>query len=224
MTTPPSGQVAFLFTDVEGSTVLWDQQPDEMKPALAEHDRRIRSAVAASGGYVFTTAGDSFAIAFSSVDSALNAAIAAQLSFIEPAGGLELRVRMAMHTGTASIRDGDYFGVVVNRCARLMSAAHGGQVLLSQISADMLRERLPDGVDLIDLGEHMLKDLADTERIHQLLHPALETEFPKLRTIEGPSSNLPVQLTTFVGRERELGELHSLLARNRLVTLTGSGG
>jgi predicted ATPase/class 3 adenylate cyclase len=224
MTTPPSGQVTFLFTDVEGSTVLWDQQPDEMKPALAEHDRRIRSAVAAAGGYVFTTAGDSFAVAFSSVESALNAATVAQLSLLEPSGNLELRVRMGMHTGTASMRDGDYFGVVVNRCARLMSVAHGGQVLLSQISADLLRERLPDEVDLIDLGEHMLKGLADTERIYQLLHSPLETEFPPLRTLEGPSSNLPTQLTSFVGRERELGELHGLLAGNRLVTLTGSGG
>ncbi|RLE23937.1 MAG: adenylate/guanylate cyclase domain-containing protein, partial [Actinobacteria bacterium] len=152
MTDAPSGQVTFLFTDVEGSTVLWDQQPDEMKVALEEHDRLVRSSVEASDGYVFTTAGDSFAVAFSSVESALAAATNAQISLVDRVGGLELRVRMALHTGSASMRDGDYFGVAVNRCARLMSAAHGGQILLSQSSADLLEEGQPDDVDLIDLG------------------------------------------------------------------------
>ncbi len=220
----PSGAMTFLFTDVEGSTALWEERPDEMREALAEHDRIIRSTVASHGGEIFSTAGDSFAVAFESAAEALSAALDVQRVLRSPVGELVLRVRMGVHTGHAAARDGDYFGPEVNRCARLMSASSGGQILVSDATAADLAGRLPPGVGLVDLGEHRLKDLQDPERIHQVTHPDLDRDFPPLRTVEGPGDRLPVQLTSFVGRARELDEVRALLDRHRLVTLTGSGG
>ncbi len=224
MTEPPTGEVTFLFTDIEGSTLLWDQWPDMMEAALAEHDQRVRAIVDAWAGYVFTTAGDSFSIAFGSPTDAMSAAITMQLAMREPALGLDLPIRMGLHTGSASIRDGDYFGGALNRCARLTSTAHGGQILLSGSTAALVASALPDGVELVDMGVHRLRDLAEPERIHQLNHPELESSFPKLRSLEGPGDTLPGQLTSFVGREREIGEVEALLGEHRLVTLSGSGG
>ena len=224
MTEPPTGEVTFLFTDIEGSTLLWDQWPDIMEAALAEHDQRVRAVVDAWSGYVFTTAGDSFSIAFGSPTDAVSAAIAMQLAMREPALGLDLRIRMGLHTGSASIRDGDYFGGALNRCARLTSTAHGGQILLSGSTMELVASALPDGVELVDMGVHRLRDLAEPERIHQLNHPELESSFPKLRSLEGPGDTLPGQLTSFVGREREIGDVEALLGEHRLVTLSGSGG
>ena len=221
---PPDGEVTFLFTDVEGSTALWENDADAMTEALAEHDERMRGAIARHSGYVFTTAGDSFAVAFGSPADAVAATIDAQRSLAEPCGTIALRVRMGLHTGVASIRDGDYFGSVVNRCARLMSAAHGGQVLISGSTKSLVERSLDDEIELIDLGEHRLKDLRQPERVYQLRHPTLDTGFPPLRTLEGSWSNLPIQLTGFIGRDRELDEIRELLEANRLVTLTGSGG
>ncbi|MGI9644255.1 MAG: adenylate/guanylate cyclase domain-containing protein [Ilumatobacteraceae bacterium] len=221
---PPTGDVTFLFTDLEGSTGLWERDPDAMQDALAEHDRRLTEAVEANSGYVFTTAGDSFAVAFASPAAALAAAIDSQVRLAEPCGELALRIRIGIHTGNATIRDGDYFGAVVNRCARLMAAGHGGQILVSGATEQLLRSGVPAEIELVDRGEHRLKDLLRPEQIFQVRHPDLGDGFAPLRTLEGPQIDLPVQLTTFVGRERELAEVKELLAQNRLVTLTGSGG
>ncbi|HEY5663642.1 MAG TPA: adenylate/guanylate cyclase domain-containing protein [Ilumatobacter sp.] len=224
MPDPPSGTVTFLFTDVEGSTKLWESEPERMKLALAEHDQRMRSAFNAHGGYVFATAGDSFAVAFDSAVAALEASLAAQISLLEPAGELTLKVRMGMHSGTANLREGDYFGVDVNRCARVMAAGHGGQLLLSRMAAGLVADHLPDGVELVDLGEHRLKDLAEPERIFQVRHPHLDNQIRRLRALSAPARELPRQLTSFVGRLREASDLGELLAANRLVTVTGVGG
>ncbi len=224
MTEPPTGEVTFLFTDIEGSTLLWDQWPEIMEAVLAEHDRRIRTVVDSWNGYVFTTAGDSFSVAFGSPTDAVRAAIDVQLAMLEPALGLDLRIRMGLHTGSASIRDGDYFGGALNRCARLTSAAHGGQILLSGSTMELVANALPEGVELVDMGVHRLRDLSEPERIHQLNHPELEPSFPKLRSLEGPGDTLPGQLTSFIGRDREIADVESLLGEHRLVTLSGSGG
>ena len=224
MTDAPSGEVTFLFTDIEGSTGLWERHPDQMGVALAEHDRRLQAAVDNHGGYVFTTAGDSFAVTFRTAAAALAAAVEAQLSLLKPCGELDIRVRMAVHTGDATVRDGDYFGAVVNRSARLMSAGHGGQILLSAATADLVRGSLGEGLDLLDLGERRLKDLLRPEHIFQLRHPELASRFPDLKTLDGPWSNLPIQLTSFVGRDEDLVDVQKLLTANRLVTLMGTGG
>jgi predicted ATPase/class 3 adenylate cyclase len=216
--------VTFLFTDIEGSTNLWERRPDAMRAALAEHDRRLREAIRAHDGYVFATGGDSFAVAFETASAAVAAAVQAQLALQSPAGELTLAVRMGLHTGAASVRDGDYFGPAVNRAARLMSAAHGGQILLSRSSARALGERPPAGVTGLPLGVHRLKDLSEPEEIQQVLHPQLRQEFPQIRTLADPGKELPVQLTSFVGRERETEEVCALLGAHRLVTLTGLGG
>ena len=221
---PPTGEVTFLFTDIEGSTLLWEQWPDAMEGALAEHDRMVRTIVDAHGGYVFTTAGDSFSVSFRSADDALSTAIEIQLVMREPLGSVDLRLRMGLHTGAASIRDGDYFGPSLNRCARLTSAAHGGQVLLSGSTTALVESTLPEGLGLLDLGVHRLRDLTDPEHIHQICHPELTSEFPKLRSLEGPGDSLPSQLTSFIGRRHEIAEVESLLREYRLVTLSGSGG
>ena len=224
MTEAPTGDVTFLFTDIEGSTALWDRHPDTMPRALAEHDVRIRGVVDAREGYVFTTAGDSFAVAFSSARSAVAAAFEIQRSMLEPAEGLDLRVRIGVHSGTATLRDGDYFGGAVNRAARVSGCAHGGQLVLSQPTVELLGGELPDGAELLALGTHRLRGLVEPEHIHQFCHDDLPRDFPRLRTLEGPADSLPIQLTTFVGREREVADIVSLLAEHRIITLSGTGG
>jgi predicted ATPase/class 3 adenylate cyclase len=221
---PPSGTVTFLFTDVEGSTVLWDRHPGAMRVALVEHDRLIRQAVDSHHGYVFTTAGDSFAVAFERVRDALDTALELQLGLREFTGEVTLRVRAGIHTGETTVRDGDYFGASVNRCARIASAGHGGQILISGSSAELLGDDLPGQVELLDLGVHRLRDLVEPERILQVCHPELDREFRKIRTLEGPGDTLPTQLTKFIGRDHEIGEIVALLAERRLVTLAGPGG
>lgn len=221
---PPSGEVTFLFTDVEGSTRLWERHPEVMQQALAEHDRRLREAIEKHHGYVFTTAGDSFAVSFASPIDGLAAAVTAQQLLTEPCGEVMLKVRMGLHTGAASIRDGDYFGSVVNRCARLASVAHGGQIIVSEATTELVGPALVDGLELVELGEHRLKDLLRPERIFQVRHPAFDATFPPLRTLDGARSNLPTQISSFIGREVELAVARTLLAENRLVTMTGSGG
>jgi predicted ATPase/class 3 adenylate cyclase len=221
---PPTGDVTFLFTDIEGSTALWDRTPDAMTESLAEHDRRMNSIIERHDGYVFTTAGDSFAVAFPSAAQAVQAALDVQLAFREPVGELTFKVRIGVHSGTATVRNGDYFGAAVNRGARLSASAHGGQIVLSQATVDLLAGRLPMDVELLDLGSHRLRGLTEPERIHQVCHPALAREFPRLRTVEGPDDHLPTQLTSFIGRTRELRDVVGLLDEHRLVTLSGAGG
>ncbi len=224
--TAPTGTVTFLFTDIEGSTRLWDHYPREMGPALARHDTLMREAIARFGGTVFKTIGDAFCAAFGTAPEAVGAAIAAQRALeAEEWHGLPgLKVRMAIHTGSAEERDGDYFGAPLNRVARLLSAGHGGQVLLSLATQELARDQLPRDIGLRDLGDHHLKDLGRPERVFQVLAPGLPDEFAPLRTLDYYPNNLPIQLTSFVGREREMAAVARALRETRLLSLLGPGG
>lgn len=236
MSALPTGRVTFLFTDIESSTKLWEQYPDAMKAALARHDMLLKHVFEAHQGYVFKTVGDAFCVAFAQAADALMAAVEAQraLQVEECAEIGRLRVRMALHTGAAEERDGDYLGPTLNRCARLLSVAYGDQILISSATQERAHGHLPDKTGLRDLGEHRLRDLAKSERVSQLLHPELPREFPALKSLDFIPNNLPLQLTSFIGRERELNEIKNLIAgigakhasplQIRLVTLTGAGG
>jgi len=225
---PPIGTLTFLFTDIEGSTRLWEHDALAMQAALTRHDELLRSVIEERGGYVFKTVGDAFCAVFPTAPDALEAALDIQrrllLSEWEQTG--PIRVRMALHTGAAEERDGDYFGPPVNRVARLLSAAHGGQVLLSLPTQELVRDQLPTATTLRDLGEHRLKDLFRPERVFQLLAPGLPSEFAPLRTLDAYRNNLPIQPTPLVGREKEVSEVCALMGgdETRLLTLTGPGG
>jgi predicted ATPase/class 3 adenylate cyclase len=225
----PRGTITFLFTDVEGSTSAWLRDPVAMGPALARHDALIEQLVGEHAGHVVRPRGegDSRFAVFARASDAVAAACAIQLALLDEAWRLTwpLRVRIAVHTGEADLRAGDYYGPAVNHCARLRSVAHGGQVLLSAVSADVVREALSAQVSLRDLGLHHLKDLVQPERVWQLVHPKLPVEFPPLTSrTSSKHHNLPNQLSSFVGRAREIDELCGLLAGLRLLTLTGPGG
>jgi predicted ATPase/class 3 adenylate cyclase len=228
MAEPPTGTVTFLFTDIEGSTKMWERSPEAMQVALARHDEILREAIEAHGGYVFKTVGDAFCAAFSTAPDALEAALSAQKALVgeawEETG--PLRVRMALHTGAAEERGGDYFGVPLNRVARLLSAGHGSQVLTSVPTQQLVRDQLPAGTQLRDLGERRLKDLFRPEHIFQLMASDLPAEFPPLRTLDTRLNNLPAQPTPLIGREREVADVCERLRSSevRLLTLTGSGG
>jgi predicted ATPase/class 3 adenylate cyclase len=222
MSMPPTGTVTFLFTDVVGSTHRWDAEPETMKQALVRHDAIVREAIERHGGHIFKTVGDAFHAAFATPGAALNAAVAAQRTLAEGEWGGA--VRMALHTGVADERDDDYFGPTLNRVARLRDAAHGGQILLSAVTAGLVRGQVPDGIELRDLGTHRLRDISEPEQVYQAAVWGLPADFPPLRTDDEPRSVLPRPLTSFVGRERELEEVARLLERARLVTLTGPGG
>jgi predicted ATPase/class 3 adenylate cyclase/DNA-binding SARP family transcriptional activator len=220
----PSGTFTFLFTDIEGSTRLWEEHPEAMRAALARHDRLLRDAIETQDGHLFKTMGDQCCAAFATAPSALAAALAAQRELVGERD--ELRVRMALHTGTAEHRDGDYLGPSLNRVARLLAVGHGGQILLSQSVYDLVRDHLPDEVSLRDLGEHRLKDLARPEHLFQIVSPELPADFPPLKTIDSRPHNLPALTTPLIGRDREETAAQELLLREavRLVTLTGPGG
>ena len=228
MVSPPTGTLTFVFTDIEGSTKLWEHDAPAMQVALARHDELLRRAIEEHGGYVFKTVGDAFCAAFLTAPDALEAALDAQRLLLKERWGESdpLRVRMALHMGAAEERDGDYFGPPVNRVARLLSAGHGGQVLLSLPTQELVRDQLPAGTSLMDLGERRLKDLFRPERIFQFLAPELPSEFPPLRTLDAHWNNLPVQPTPLVGREREVAWVceRLLSPEVRLLTLTGPGG
>jgi predicted ATPase/class 3 adenylate cyclase len=217
----PSGSVTFLFTDVEGSTRLWEEHPTEMQVALERHDAILRTAIEAHGGYVFSTAGDAFAAAFARAGDAIEAAIDAQrgLSSERWPAAVIVAARMGLHTGQAQERGGDYFGPVLNRAARIMSAGHGGQILVAGSTNVLI-----DGLELVDLGRHRLKDLSDPEHLFQVAVEGIELDFPPLRTVDSAPGNLPVQATSFIGRDADVQELIDLVRAHRLVTLTGVGG
>ena len=228
----PSGTITFLFTDIEGSTQLWQRHPKEMPTALSRHHAILNEAIGAHRGYVFQVIGDAFCAAFDTPAAGLVAAMAAQRALRDEPWGETgpIRVRMALHTGTTPVQPGDYTsgeyrsGITLSRAARLLSAAHGGQVLVSASAAELLRDQLPDDITLRDLGEHRLKDLIHPEHLYQASLPGLPNTFPPPRTLDRHRHNLPVQLTRFIGREAELAELGNLLRAERLVTLVGPGG
>jgi class 3 adenylate cyclase len=213
----PSGTVTFLFTDIEGSTRLWEAAPGQMRSALASHDAIVRAAIEDHGGHVFSTGGDGFAAAFDRPDQAWDAAVEAQRALTGHAWPetAPVRVRMAVHTGAAEERGGDYFGPAVNRAARLMALGHGGQVLCSSVTADLL-----GGVELVDLGEHRLQDLSAPQRVFQVG----AGRFPPLRSVDAFPGNLPLQVSSFIGRDAELARADKALHEARVVTLTGVGG
>ncbi|HEY3110532.1 MAG TPA: AAA family ATPase, partial [Chloroflexota bacterium] len=226
---PAAAPGTFLFTDIEGSTRRWDANPELMARELAHHDALLREVFAQDGGHVFKAVGDGFCVAFGDPAAAVRAAAEAQRRLAAlPVGDLgPLRVRIAINAGQAEQREGDYFGPALNRVARLVGAAHGGQTLLSRSTAELTREALPPGVDLRDLGEHSLRDLPQPEPIFQLLVPGLDQSFPPLRTPhDRAAAQLPAQATPLVGRERELEEASALLLREGvgILTLTGPGG
>jgi predicted ATPase/class 3 adenylate cyclase len=213
MTTPrPTGTVTFLFTDIEGSTGRWEAQTAEMRAALTAHDATLRTAIETHGGWLFKHTGDGIVAAFSSPAGAVAAVVEAQRA-------LQLPVRMGIATGEAELRGDDYFGPTLNRASRVMAAGHGGQVLVANSTAALL-----DGTDLLDLGEHRLRDLSGAQRIFQVRAEGLRESFPPLRALTTVPGNLPAQLTSFVGREEDLGKLVEALGKHRLVTLTGVGG
>jgi predicted ATPase/class 3 adenylate cyclase len=208
----PSGVVTFLFTDVEGSTRRWEADADGMRVALAAHDEVLRKAIEAHGGFMFKHTGDGVCAAFASPRSAVDAAVAAQRA-------LELPVRMGLATGEAEFRDGDYFGAVLNRAARVMAAGHGGQILLAESTSGLL-----SGVDLLDLGPRRLRDIPMPIGVFQLRAMGLRTDFPPLRALDASPGNLRAATTSFIGRDSEVAELQAAVKAHRLVTLTGVGG
>jgi class 3 adenylate cyclase len=222
----PTGTVTLLLADVEGSTQLWHSRPEEMTAAIATLDRTLADLVSTHHGVrpVEQGEGDSFVIAFSRASDAAACALALQRAPLAP-----LRLRIGVHTGEVQLRDeNNYMGPAINRTARLRELAHGGQTVLSGTTGDLIADALPDDVWLTELGTHALRDLPRPERVAQLCHPDLCNDFPPLRMHASAESiaaqHLPVQLTSFVGREAEMTDVREILAPNRLVTLTGAGG
>jgi predicted ATPase/class 3 adenylate cyclase len=218
--------VTFLFTDIEGSTRLWEQEAERMRPALACHDVLTRTAVESHNGKVVKMTGDGVYAAFSDALDAVGAALKLQqaLADSEATGGVPLKVRCGLHAGVVEHRDNDYFGIAVSRAARIMGAAHGGQIIVSQEVVDRVSNRIPKMLSFRDLGAVRLRDLARVEHVYQMLHPQLRQDFPPLRSLESTPNNLPQQVSSFVGRERELAEVRTLFQKSRLITLVGVGG
>jgi predicted ATPase/class 3 adenylate cyclase/Tfp pilus assembly protein PilF len=222
----PTGTVTFLFTDIEGSTRLLQHLGDDYSAVLAEHHRLLRAAFQQWGGHEIDTAGDSFFVVFPRADDAVRATLAAQQALLTHPWppGAPVRVRMGLHTGEPTVTSTGYVGMDLHRGARIAAAGHGGQILLSQTTHDLVQDELPEGASLLDLGSHRLKDLQRPEQLYQLLHPDLLARFPPLKSLDSLPNNLPSQLTTFIGREREMGDVEALLKTTRLLTLTGPGG
>jgi len=222
----PTGTVTFLFTDIEGSTKLWEAHPEVMCVALARHDALMRAVIEAANGCVFKTVGDAFCAAFAVAHDAVAAALEAQIALNAEPWPREtpIKVRIALHTGAVETRDDDYFGQPLNRVARLLSTGCGGQTLLSQATYELSRDSLPEGISLRDLGAHHLKDLARPEQVFELRHHGLPGDFPPIKSLSTHPNNLPEQLTSFIGRDTEIAEIEGLLTKTRVLTVTGSGG
>jgi hypothetical protein len=208
----PSGVVTFLFTDIEGSTRRWEADAESMRAAILAHDEALRTAIEAHDGFLFSHTGDGVVAAFASPKAAVHAAIEAQRT-------LELPVRMGLATGEAELRDGDYFGTVLNRAARVMAAGHGGQILVADSTAGLL-----SGVDLVDLGPRRLRDVPIPVGVFQVQAEGLRTEFPPLRALDTTPGNLRPATTSLIGRTTEIAEIQAAVKAHRLVTLTGVGG
>lgn len=224
----PVGTLTFFMTDIEGSTRLWDVSSGTGKEALTRHNRLIEEQVDQNQGQVVEAGreGDAILAVFRQAADGLACALGTQLAFGREQWppGVEIAVRIAVHTGEAELRSDHYIGKPLYRCARLMALAHGGQVLLSATTADVAADSIPEGADLLDLGLHQLKDLTRPEHVYQLLHPDLRQDFPPLRSADRIATNLPKQLTSFVGRRSELSGLSKLAGDFRLVTIHGPGG
>ncbi len=223
----PTGTVTFLFTDIEGSTTFLQRLGDRRyAEVLAEHRRLLRDAFAAGNGKEVDTQGDAFLVAFPRAKDAVATAVVAQQALMKHTwpDGLSLRVRMGLHTGEPVSNTDRYVGLDVHRASRICAAGYGGQILVSQTVKDLVALDLPAGVSLRDLGNHRLKDLKEPEHLFQVVHSDLPADFPPLKSLDARPNNLPIQLTSFVGRAREIAEVKRLLGTARLVTLTGSGG
>src|SRR5512143_3396199 len=226
---PPTGTVTFLFTDIEGSTRLWQAQPEAMALSHARHDAILREAIEAQRGFIFQLVGDAFCAAFPNAADGLRAALAAQRRLQTEAWGATdpLKVRIGLHSGAAeSSSDGSNYAegyTTIASAQRVMSVAHGGQVLLSEITAELLKNNWQENIALRELCEHRLKDLRAALHLYQLAAPDLPQEFPPIKSLNALPNNLPIQLTTFIGREKEIADIKRLLNGARLVTLTGSG-
>ena len=222
----PTGTVTFLFTDIEGSTRLLQELGDRYAAVRDEHAAIVRRAVAEAGGVEVSTEGDSFFVAFPSPLGAVRAAVAAQrgLAAHDWPAGRSVRVRMGLHTGEGVLGGDNYVGIDVNRAARIAAAGHGGQVIVSDATRGLVTRALPEGVSFRDLGLHRLKDIVLPEHLHDLVVEGLRADFPPPRTLDARRDNLPVQLTSLVGRKEEIAEVKALLDRTRLVTLSGPGG
>ena len=226
MVDAPTGTVTFLFTDIEGSTRLWEEAPVAMRDALAHHDAIVRDAIESNRGHVVKQTGDGFHAVFSTASDAVAAALAAQLAVEqEPwAGATPVRVRMGIHTGETHERGGDYYGSTTNRAARLMSVAHGGQIVMSDVTAGVVSNNLPDEAEVIALGAHRLRGFTVPVAVFQVTAAGLTDDFPPLDTLDARAGNLPAPVSSFVGREDELVQVRTLLDSARIVTLTGVGG
>ena len=230
MSAPPSGKITFLFTDIVGSTEMWERHGDSFLPILQAHNAIIQDAVARFGGFVVKTEGDCYKIAFSDPVAAAKCAIVAQAALSRypwPSDVGNISVRMAIHSGEPFMQGGDYFGPPVNRTARLLSAAHGGQILFSEDTLREIEPHMEAGTRFQDLGSHTLKDLSEPVRLFQVEHTALQQHsFPAPQTLNGHAHNLPLQRRSFVGREREIEQVASMLSRpdSQLIALTGPGG
>jgi class 3 adenylate cyclase len=209
----PTGTIAFLFTDIEGSSQRWESFGVAMDGAVKEHERLLRGVFGSHGGYVFKTVGDEFCVAFARAADALAAAVDAQRALdavdFSAVGGLH--VRMGVHAGEAAERDGDYFGPTVNTVARLSALAYGGQIVLSGVAREAMGDELPDGLSLVDLGRHRLRDVAAIAQVWQVAGDGLRAEFPPLRSAGIVAHNLPPSRTELVGRERDLAQIEALV-------------
>ncbi len=227
MSNLPLGTVTFLFTDIEGSTRLLQQLGEKYSTLLAEHHQLVRAACETNNGNVLGNEGDSFFAVFSRATDATHAVVQAQRALYAHAWpeGVHVRVRMGLHTGELQTSASEhYVGIDIHRAARIAAAAHGGQVLVSQTTCDLIERELPEDVTLRDLGEHRLKDLRQPKHLYQLVIAGLPSAFPPLKSLDASPNNLPIELTSFIGRSQELNEIKQLLSERRLVTLTGPGG
>src|SRR2546421_1943790 len=224
----PMGTVTLLFTDMEGSTRLLQQLAERYTDLLEEYRQLLRAAFQQWNGHEVDTQGDAFFVAFARATDAVSGAVAAQRALASHfwPEGVVVRVRMGIHTGEPTLSSEGYTGLDVHHAARIMSAGHGGQALLSQTTRDLVENALPDGVSLRDLGEHRLKDLQRPSHLYQLVIAGLPADFPPLKTLESHPQNLPIQLTPFIGRVQEVATVQRLLQREdvHVLTLTGPGG